>query len=240
MSGPLQPYLSPSTFSTTRNGATVVPYAVRLPRNPTTADRDYPVGSVWANTASYEAFILTAIAGGLAQWAPCGISPLGDVRFLEGDSGGAVGPTANKIDIVGAAGSGITVVGNPGTSTLEIGTAATFYSGTGSTTGAATATILTIPIAASSCVVIEARVAGFEVADGVGGLLSVTAFRDGAGALVVGQSDLFKDVPAGLLGATFTAVAVGGTVEIRCTGTAVGGGTKVINWAVQASTTVAV
>lgn len=237
MSGPLQPYLSPSTFSTTRNGATVVPYAVRLPRNPTTADRDYPVGSVWANTASYEAFILTAIAGGLAQWAPCGISPLGDVRFLEGDSGGAVGPTANKIDIVGAAGSGITVVGNPGTSTLEIQSSSATYQGSATTVGAVTVTVLSIPVAADSTVVVEARIAGFEAATGVGGLLSVTAHQNGAN-FIVGKADLFKDVPPGLPGATFGVLdpAVGSNIDIQCTGSA----GKTINWVVQALTTVAV
>ena len=40
------------------------------------------------------------------------------VETLTGDSGGAVGPTSNNINIVG--GTGISVVGNPGTSTLTV------------------------------------------------------------------------------------------------------------------------
>lgn len=40
------------------------------------------------------------------------------VDTLTGNSGGAVGPTANNINILGA--GGITVAGNPGTSTLTI------------------------------------------------------------------------------------------------------------------------
>jgi hypothetical protein len=233
--GPLQPYLSPSGFSTKTTGATVVPYAVRLPRNPTVDDRNYPVGSIWVNTATESLFGLGGIVGGEARWAPLGDHPLGDLRTLTGDSGGAVAGTVFNIDILGGAGSGITVVGNPATSTLEITTSSSYYSGTVTTVGAVTATALAIPVTANSCVVVEARVAGFEAADGVGGLLSVTAHRNGAN-LIVGQSDLFKDVPAALVGANFTAVAVGNTVEIQCTGSA----GKTINWTVQAATTVSV
>lgn len=40
------------------------------------------------------------------------------VETLTGNSGGAVGPTANNINVVGS--GGVTVVGNPGTSTLTI------------------------------------------------------------------------------------------------------------------------
>lgn len=40
------------------------------------------------------------------------------VQTLTGDTGGAVPPTANNINIVG--GTGVTVAGNPGTSTLTI------------------------------------------------------------------------------------------------------------------------
>lgn len=46
------------------------------------------------------------------------VIPIGGIATLTGNSGGAVGPTAGNIDIVG---SGIvSVVGNPGTSTLTI------------------------------------------------------------------------------------------------------------------------
>ncbi len=40
------------------------------------------------------------------------------VQTLTGNSGGAVSPTANNINIVGS--GGVTVVGNPGTSTLTV------------------------------------------------------------------------------------------------------------------------
>lgn len=47
----------------------------------------------------------------------------GDVSTLTGNSGGAVGPTAGNINVIGD-GTSITVVGNPGTSTLTISTVA--------------------------------------------------------------------------------------------------------------------
>ncbi len=43
---------------------------------------------------------------------------LGDIITLTGNSGGAVGPTAGNVNILG--GTGITVAGNPGTSTLTL------------------------------------------------------------------------------------------------------------------------
>lgn len=235
-SGPIQPYLSPSGFSTKTTGATVVPYAVRLPRDPTIADREYPVGSIWANTATNSIFGLGGVVAGEARWAPLGDHPLGDVRELTGDTGGAIPPTASNINIVAGLTSGLTVDGNPATSTLTINGVSPFYSGSGTTVGAVTVVVLSIPIAASSCAVIEARVAGFEAVDGAGGLLSVTAHRNGGGPVIVGTVDLFKDVPAGLAGASFSAAAVGTNVEISCTGAA----GKTINWVVQADVTVAV
>lgn len=47
-----------------------------------------------------------------------GISPSSLVQTLTGNSGGAVPPTANNINVVGS--GGVTVAGNPGTSTLTI------------------------------------------------------------------------------------------------------------------------
>lgn len=47
-----------------------------------------------------------------------GASSITTVQTLTGNSGGAVGPTGNNIDVVGS--GGVTVVGNPGTSTLTI------------------------------------------------------------------------------------------------------------------------
>lgn len=51
------------------------------------------------------------------------VVPIGGVATLTGNSGGAVGPTAGNIDIVGS--GAVTVSGNPGTSTLTITVGAT-------------------------------------------------------------------------------------------------------------------
>jgi|688.fasta_scaffold15847_16 hypothetical protein len=196
--GPVQPYLSPSGFSTKTQGVTVVPYAVRLPRNPTGADREYPVGSVWANTASFQAFILASIVAGVAQWAPCGVSPLGDVQRLTGDVGGTILPTANNINILGDVGSGITVVGDPATSTLSLVYASTFVEGTAITTDGTTfVNLLSIPVPASKTLVFDGRLVGWTSSLGGGAatsLVKMGAFRlAGPNATQVGAEDVTLD-----------------------------------------------
>jgi hypothetical protein len=47
------------------------------------------------------------------------------VETLTGNTGGAVGPTANNINVVGS--GGLTVTGNPGTSTLTISASSINY-----------------------------------------------------------------------------------------------------------------
>jgi hypothetical protein len=51
------------------------------------------------------------------QFIPGG-GPIAVVETLTGNTGGAVGPTANNINVVGS--GGVLVTGNPGTSTLTI------------------------------------------------------------------------------------------------------------------------
>ena len=177
----------------------MVPYAVRLPRNPTGADREYPVGSVWANTASFQAFILASIVAGVAQWAPCGVSPLGDVRRLTGDVGGTVLPTANNINILGDAGSGITVVGDPATSSLSLVYASTFVEGAASTSDGATfVNLLSIPVPANQSLVFDGRLVGWTATGPSGGaatsLVKMGAFRlAGPNATQVGAEDVTLD-----------------------------------------------
>lgn len=217
--GPVQPYLSPSGFSTKTQGVTVVPYAVRLPRNPTGADREYPVGSVWANTATFQAFILASIVAGVAQWAPCGVSPLGDVRRLTGDVGGTILPTANNINILGDAGSGITVVGDPATSTLSLVYASTFVEGTATTTDGTTfVPVLSIPVPQNRTVVFEGRLAAWTAAPGAGGgatsLVKMGAFRTTGNAVQVGAGDVTLD-KEGALGPNNSTTACQFTVSVN-------------------------
>jgi hypothetical protein len=100
-------------------------------RDPTTSDIQYPIQKVWLNTATENFWFLqnfTTSAGVLsAHWVP--YSGITTVETLTGNTGGAVPPTLNNINVVGD-GTFITTVGNPGTSTLTIepaGGLATIY-----------------------------------------------------------------------------------------------------------------
>ncbi len=53
-----------------------------------------------------------------AQFTVGGGGGMANIQTLTGNTGGAVGPTANNVNILGA--GFITVTGNPGTSTLTI------------------------------------------------------------------------------------------------------------------------
>ncbi len=236
MSSPVNSAFGANNLSARTDLAQIVQRVVREARPPTQADRVYPTGTCWVDVPNLTAYILVGVVGGLAQWHLMAVNPL-DAETFTGNTGGAVGPDANlNVNIVAGALSGLSVDGDPGTNTLTINGVSPSFQGTAITVGNTTETALLIPVAASTSVVIEARVAGFETSDGVGGLLSVTAHRNGANPAIVGASDLFKDVPAGLLGATFTADASGANVRIRVTGTTVGG--KTIYWSCQAETTV--
>jgi len=196
--GPLTPVFLPQSLAITNNGPTVVPLAVRLPRNPLPTDRTYPVGSIWANTDLLQAFILTNVSGGQADWAPCGVSPLGDVRRLTGDTGGIVPPTSNNINIVGAVGSGITVAGDPATSTLSLVHASTFVEGTATTVDGVTfVDLLSIPVPVNKTLVFDGRLVGWTADGGGGGatsLIKMGAFRlAGPNAVQVGNEDVTLD-----------------------------------------------
>jgi hypothetical protein len=88
-------------------------------RNPTTADNDYELQTVWINTLTDTAFMYT----GPGIWILLGMGIFTGILTITGDVGGAVPPDGvNNINIVG--GSGITVVDTPGTNTLTINSTA--------------------------------------------------------------------------------------------------------------------
>lgn len=127
MSAPLSPFQGPKAFSVKTSGPVVIPYAVRLPRDPTVADRNYPIGSTWANIADERYFGLVSIAGGEARWAPLGDHPLGDVKGLLGDSGQAL-PSSGDVTIAG--GDNITTAASGSTLTVSLDAALTIDSAT--------------------------------------------------------------------------------------------------------------
>jgi hypothetical protein len=236
MSSPSSSAFGANNLTARTDLANIVARVIRESRPPTVDDRNYPIGQFWVDEPNLAAYVLCGVLSGEARWKLAAVNPL-DAETFTGNSGGAVGPDGNlNVNVVAAVTSGFSVDGNPSTNTLTINSLSPFYQGQISTVGNATQTVLLIPVPPSRSIVIEARVVGYEAADGVGGLLSVTAHRNGAGPVIVGTSDLFKDVPAGLLGATFSADASGSDVRIRVTGTSVGG--KTIYWSCQAETTV--
>jgi len=235
--GPLQPVLSPSIFSTKTTGATVVPYAVRLPRNPTVDDRNYPVGSIWVNTATESLFGLGGIVGGEARWAPLGDHPLGDLRTLTGDSGGAVSGTIFNIDIVGGVASGITVDGVPSSSTLLINTAVPVYTGSVTTVGAQTLVAVQWPTLAGTATAVTGRVVGYAThavlpTTALGGFVSGTTVNETGSAQPVEVGDIIINNP-NVVGASYSLTTNAQFGQIAVTGVA--GWT--IDWTVQVNLT---
>ena len=88
--------------------------------------KNFQIGALWLNTGNAippvtpptlnDLYVLVALYQGQATWLPF---TAGDLRFLTGNSGGPVPPTANNINVVGD-GTTVTVVGTPGTSTLTV------------------------------------------------------------------------------------------------------------------------
>lgn len=90
-------------------------------RSPTINDNQYPIQKFWLNTETEQLYLLenfyTSSSILYANWILIGSSSFAET--LTGNSGGAVPPTANNINVVGD-GTYITTVGTPGTSTLTI------------------------------------------------------------------------------------------------------------------------
>ncbi len=89
--------------------------------------KNVQIGALWLSTGNSnppmtpptlnDLYVLVALYQGQATWLPF---TAGDLRFLQGNSGGPVPPTpGNLINVVGD-GTTVTVVGTPGTSTLTI------------------------------------------------------------------------------------------------------------------------
>ena len=153
------------------------------------------------------------------------------VSTLTGNSGGAVGPTANNINVIGA--NGIVVAGNPGTSTLTISPTEVVLSGTATTTGATTANInVSIPVPTNSTVSVRVNLAGYDSTAnlGVGGEM-LASVKNVSGTLsIVGTPDRTKNNDTALNDTSWTLITSGTNALVQVTGTANGGGSNVINW----------
>jgi hypothetical protein len=101
-------------------------------RAPTSYDTQASIGDFWIDSSAADAnklWVLVSLQGSAstkgesASWIQLGSGGGSGVNTLTGNSGGAVPPTANNINVVGD-GTTANVVGTPGTSTLTISASA--------------------------------------------------------------------------------------------------------------------
>lgn len=95
----------------------IFPQPVIADRVPATSDKRYPLGQIWVNKSTDQAWVLTSSSAGSATWSLA--SPgASDVDTLTGDSGGALSPTAGNINVFG--GTNMTVAGAGSTLTVNM------------------------------------------------------------------------------------------------------------------------
>ena len=81
--------------------------------------RNFDLGALWLNTGSLDVWFLASLSNNQATWILLGGGGGVVVETLTGNTGGAVPPTANNINL-DTANTTVQVAGNPGTSTLTI------------------------------------------------------------------------------------------------------------------------
>lgn len=89
-------------------GDVVVPY-INKTFDPQSTFNTFSVPTVWINTASSDAWILTSKAGGVATWVPIGGIP-GQVETITTPDSTVVVPTDNNINFLN--GSGVSITGS--------------------------------------------------------------------------------------------------------------------------------
>jgi hypothetical protein len=94
------------------------PSPIIAQRVPNTADTGYAIGQIWVDQPNDDAFILTTVAGGAANWINIG-GGTGQVSLLTGDTG-FTAPVAGNINVFGGGTISTSGVGN--TLTVTTGT----------------------------------------------------------------------------------------------------------------------
>jgi hypothetical protein len=128
-------------------GTIATPYIART-TDPTTTNYTFNVPTIWINTSTGVAFILLGKPLNVANWQPFSSSS-GEIFFLQGNTGGSVGPNGSGVIQVVGDGTTIDIAGDPSTHTL---TASYIGSMTGITWNSVTSASPSnpIPIAASN------------------------------------------------------------------------------------------
>ena len=121
------------------------PTVIKATRAPTTQDANFPVGTIWVDTAGAANYMLVKVAGSTATWDENGAG-VGVVATLTADTGGALNPTAGNINILGTANQ-ISTTGAGSTITVSIpavaGNTTSFTSGSFITSSATLGTTFT-------------------------------------------------------------------------------------------------
>ncbi len=164
------------------------------------------------------------VAGGGGGGAP--------VQTLTGNSGGAVPPTANNINILGDDSTvnnanGITVIGTPGTSTLTV-TTTNRLQGTTSTASAVTSPIISFTPTVIGTYAIECRIAAYNTTASLGAGYSIfgTARFDGVNSNLCGTPDKITNEEGTMSSANVTMTVSAGAILIN----GVGYAAQNINW----------
>lgn len=216
--------------------------AVIEERDPTSFDVNYPQGKEWINKISNQVFVLTSFSTASGQkqatWTPLGnssgvvatingVSPvLGNINLIDQGGAGAITITPGAPPDVGISvnvdGTTIQIVGDQ---LVAAGT----VTGSGTTVGAVTTDIITIPLGAVAAVTsYDILVAGNNTTDGqgVGYSLFGTVRTNGAAASLQGTVDKISNENAGSVAADANLVVSGNNAIVRVLGIAA----KTINW----------
>ena len=143
------------------------------------------------------------------------------VETLTGDAGGAISADgAFNINLL--TGDGLTATGVAGTNTITF-TLDGLTLGTGTTIGAVTSDLITIPLGATpTTYIIEAKIAGFENTTPAGAAYNIIcgARTTGAAASVIGVQDKYIAEDAALVACDGYFVASGNNIIVRVLGVA--------------------
>jgi len=189
------------------------PYLVVAQRDPTTLDRRYKIGTPWVNKALDRCFQLASAGSGSANWVLLGAAAT-QLDFLTGDSGGAITPVAQNINILG--GTNLTSVGTAGTITLNLDASITLATSVTSPIYTSVGSMaINMPAGAFNMTVKLADAAGAQKLSFTNSSNAEIAKLDSLGALTVVKVD-------GILGSV-TPAAVTGTTVVGNTSVSTGG-----------------
>lgn len=200
-------------------------------RAPTVNDVNYPIDCFWRDTTTRILWWLSGFDATGALWINISSSGSGLMSTLSDTANTPVSPdVSGNIQLSGGT-SNISIVSDPGNNKIDF-SIANQISGTGTTTGAVTGDIITLPLGATpGTYQFSVRVAGFcRTADGgplSAGYELVGAVRTtGAAAIVIGTIDETVNEEGALGSGDASIVASGNSAIVQVLGTAA----KTIRW----------